>query len=1075
MTRIPLFSINDYLNLFDDKPQLDECLKKAFSNSVLKEALAVASKDLHAAIDNNKFDSDSKSADQIRSSLIKYFIRLSTRPTPFGLFSGISIGQFGEETNITVSESHNHTKRTRPDMEWVYGLIKTIESNKNIRDSLRVKFNDFTYVNGNRIEMPNKTFLQHVESTDNTRELSASIRYTSQVKLIDEKYNNFHPLSNILAHITSLNPTVQAARIENFLSQLIENEYLLSELRPPLTNTDMLGYVIRILDEIKGNNEVDDYVLKLKEIQKNIEVYNRIGLGGGLETYNKIIRLQSELYKCKNYLQIDMKTHTKSNILDINLKNELERFAEAMLRLASPDVVTDEMAHYKELFLERYGYSAEVPVLELLDIDKGLGAPIHHDINVINRPFSKQPKPAKEERLKTIIERKSMLALREGKNAIEITNEDIDNVCEGEAQSNGVNPMDYHQSFELYLLAHPKATGKDDKNNPCFTIAPMPMSDSFGKSFGRFSDMLTKEELTLLNQGFKMQKDLLPEYIIAEITELPSTGRTSNISINNSDYDYQIPLITNPCEGKHMLSIRDLFIGIDRASDQFFVKSRSLGKKVIVTMTCMMNLLFGSNALRFLREISMARKFDITKSIISVLRSNFEYSPRVTYGKVIIRPETWQISRRIFGVEGGEKGNGKNDFEQKFALYRQRWGIPKHVFMNEGDNRLMLDLDNSAHRDELYNAIKKTGLFTVTLTELGCDFDDYATKGVDGSNYVTEIVVPFFLAINSAKGNKKTIENADIPKTLSDISANCLKLDRNKLMLLPGNDSWLYYKLYGCSKRQNELITITNESLEKIVTEGVAQQYFFIRYFDPEPHLRIRIQPTLNKTPDLFVRISRWLESLYADGLVSKAVSDSYVRETERYGGPSLIEYAENYFCKDSKLVMNLLTMHRYGDSRLNMDIVGVSFIISALEAFGLSLEEQEAVLNSQSDNKAYRKEFQNNRRIYMRAVDSSDDWFEIRSFVNYPEVYDLININSHQLRTFASAVYVSDKHGELTNSVKGIMQSVIHMFCNRLIGNNAWERKIYALARHGVHGLKGFMRHQQKNNFDLVLPDRLI
>jgi len=1081
MTRTPLMSIDDYLGMFDDQSQspsqLNERLKEAFDNPALREALAVASKDLIDAVDSNKLSGNTKSAEQIRSSLVKYFIRLSTRPTPFGLFSGISIGQFGDKSDITVSEPQHHTKRARPDAEWIYGLIKKIEANKNIRDNLGVRFNDFTYANGSRIEKPNKTFLQHDESNENIQELSTSIRYTGQIKIIEDKLKGFCVFSSVLEDVSAQNPDVPISRVEAFLSQLIDNEFLLSQLRPPLTNTDMLGYVINILDKIEGVAEADYYVVKLREIQKSIEKYNSTAIGDGIDTYNEIIKLQSELFKCKNYLQVDMKTHAKSNVLDSNLKEELERFVAAMGRLTSSEVISDEMAHYRDLFLERYGYDAEVPVLELLDIDKGLGAPVHYGVNAISRPVPKRPKPTKDERLRVLMERKLILALREGKNAIEITDADIDYVCEGDKHNNETKPIDYTQSFELYLLAHTRASKEDGKNNSCFTVAPMPMSNGFGKSFGRFSDMLTSEELSLLNEGFGKQKELLPDHVIAEVTELPSRGRISNVSINNSDYDYQIPLTTNPCEDKHVLSIRDLYIGIDNSSNQFFIKSKSLGKKVIVTMTCMLNPAFGSNALRFLREISITRKFDITASIGNIISTKFEYSPRLTYGKVIIRPETWYISKKILGIEEAKKDNNKNVFEQKFDSYRQSWKTPRFVFMNEGDNRLMLDLDNHAHRIEIYNTLKKGGHSSITLTELGCDFNNYASVNKNEKTYVTEIVLPFVLSANNPNSKDKTkkVAEGEVIKTLSDVSMNRSKLDREKLMLLPGNDSWLYYKLYGCSKRQNELIAFAHEALEKIVANGAANKYFFIRYADPEPHLRIRIQPSEKGTSNLFSEVSRWLDDLYADGLISKAVSDSYIRETERYGGPGLIEFAEDYFCSDSKLVMNLLTKHRYGNSRLNMDIIGVSFIVSVLEAFGLSLEEQETVLSSRSDIKAYRKEFQNNRRMIMRAVDSSDDWFEIRAFSQEPDIFDLISNNSQELKKFAEAIYDFDSRGELTNSIKSIAFSVIHMFCNRLTGDNAWERKVYTLAQHGIHGFKGFSQHQQKISHDLALPVGLL
>jgi len=490
-----------------------------------------------------------------------------------------------------------------------------------------------------------------------------------------------------------------------------------------------------------------------------------------------------------------------------------------------------------------------------------------------------------------------------------------------------------------------------------------------------------------------------------------------------------------------------------------------------------MNPTFGSNALRFLREISAIRRVDVTAGIASILSIEFNYFPRVVYGKVIIRPEAWRISRQILSMGNAKNNSDKTIFEKKFDSYRQKWKIPQFVYMGEGDNRLMLDLDNSLHRTEIYNELKKNDFFALMLTELGVDVDNYAFANLGERKYVTEIVVPFELSLSDSKKKNKTAKaiNVEPLRTLSDISANRMKIERTKLMLLPGNDSWFYYKLYGCSKRQNELICASYNELERIVAKGVASKYFFIRYADPEPHLRIRIKPVREKSLDLYADMGAWFDGLYTDGLISKVANDSYLREVERYGGSKLIDHAEDYFCSDSKLAMKLIGKYRYGDKHLSMDYVGVSFVISALESFGLTLEEQEVILNSRSDSKAYRREFRSNRKMLMRAADSRDDWFEARLSIQNPEVYDLINENLYELKRFAKAVHDFDRQGELTNTKKGIVMSLIHMFCNRLMGDNSWEYKILAMATHSTHDLKGLIKYQQKANPMLVLPKSLI
>jgi len=200
MIRTPLLSLVDYFDMFSTADGLDNRINDLFNEPLVKEALLVASKDLSEALAKNIGTKATKSSEQLMSSLIKYFIRLSTRPTPFGLFSGISVGKFGESTNITISNPSNpsqHSKRARPDMEWLYGVIKKMESDTNIRKSLRVRFNDFTYAKGNRLEKPNKSLLQHNGASNSAHE-TTSIRYTNQVKNIENKSDWFCTYSSIV-------------------------------------------------------------------------------------------------------------------------------------------------------------------------------------------------------------------------------------------------------------------------------------------------------------------------------------------------------------------------------------------------------------------------------------------------------------------------------------------------------------------------------------------------------------------------------------------------------------------------------------------------------------------------------------------------------------------------------------------------------------------------------------------------------------------------------------------------------------------------------------------------------------
>ncbi len=122
---------------------------------------------------------------------------------------------------------------------------------------------------------------------DNLDNITASIRYTNQVENVmklTESPIKYKDLSNI---ISANNPNIELNKIEEFLKQLIDNEYLITELRPPLANTDPFKYILSRLENIKLANSI--YRL-LEEIKLLIDKYNELPIGSGIKLYLEIIQ-----------------------------------------------------------------------------------------------------------------------------------------------------------------------------------------------------------------------------------------------------------------------------------------------------------------------------------------------------------------------------------------------------------------------------------------------------------------------------------------------------------------------------------------------------------------------------------------------------------------------------------------------------------------------------------------------------------------------------------------------------------------------------------------------------------------
>ena len=81
---------------------------------------------------------------------LRYAIRMATRPTPYGLFSGVALGRWGDATTLAQANSPPIT-RTRPDMAWLIRLVTELEKRPDVRRRLAVRANTAAFIRGGRI------------------------------------------------------------------------------------------------------------------------------------------------------------------------------------------------------------------------------------------------------------------------------------------------------------------------------------------------------------------------------------------------------------------------------------------------------------------------------------------------------------------------------------------------------------------------------------------------------------------------------------------------------------------------------------------------------------------------------------------------------------------------------------------------------------------------------------------------------------------------------------------------------------------------------------------------------------
>ncbi|RUT68610.1 hypothetical protein D0817_19825 [Flavobacterium cupreum] len=131
------------------------------------------------------------------------------------------------------------------------------------------------------------------------------------------------------------------------------------------------------------------------------------------------------------------------------------------------------------------------------------------------------------------------------------------------------------------------------------------------------------------------------------------------------------------------------------------------------------------------------------------------------------------------------------------------------------------------------------------------------------------------------------------------------KIKRNFIV----GEEWLYYKIY-CGNHTADKILINEIQLivKKLLKQNLIDQWFFIRYNDPDDHLRIRFHLTnVNVIRDVIELITLHLSKLLQNDTIYDIILPTYKREIERYGENTILD-SEKLFYYNSRKIIALIS-----------------------------------------------------------------------------------------------------------------------------------------------------------------------
>jgi thiopeptide-type bacteriocin biosynthesis protein len=225
---------------------------------------------------------------------------------------------------------------------------------------------------------------------------------------------------------------------------------------------------------------------------------------------------------------------------------------------------------------------------------------------------------------------------------------------------------------------------------------------------------------------------------------------------------------------------------------------------------------------------------------------------------------------------------------------RARLGLPRYIVLADADNELVTDLDNVLCVESLAHQVRRRA--SARVVEFLPGPGQLAVSGPQG-HFTHQVVVPF---VRSAPQLGPSLPEAGRP---ANVPARA-PVERR----FPPGSEWLYVKLFTGPATADQVLLRVAPLLAASLAAGSIDSWHFVRYGDPDWHVRLRMHgPADVLLGELLPGLRDLAEPLLRTSQLWRIQLDTYEREVERYGGDLAIGYAERVFHADSEAVVAIM------------------------------------------------------------------------------------------------------------------------------------------------------------------------
>lgn len=1027
-----------FINDFVYRHPVNPFTKSEIANQILYLASPVL---LDEVLKGNK-------TEKAKLSLKKYQQRASTRCTPFGLFAGCGVGSWG---NASLIKTQNKFRHTRLDMNVVCEVALFLAAHPFIKKHLTYYTNNSLYKIADKYRyveysLQNKIRNYQITAIDVTP-------YVTEVLALTKTGSGYSALVECL-----LKSDVTKGEAEAFIDELIQAQVITTNLYPNVTGVEFYSIIIDTIKEISNYTQSEEIVRiynLLLEIDRDIN-----GIDTNFENeiftyrliYDKLKQLLPDLTE-ENLFQTDLYYQTDVATINEKIKKQLIDTISFLDKLNGLNE-SENLKKFKERFQNQYE-EQELPLLQVLDIASGIGY-LNKDITGINHIAEDIQYFLKEENIfdlkwnpiNSLLLKKITHAQINHLRCVEFADDDIKN-----------------NNHKKYLLPPTISVFFSIVSNSRSEIYfKHSGGSSAGNILARFAHG-NKEIHALINEITEHETQFHGDKIIAEIAHLPES-RTGNVLLRPHTHEYEFAYLANSTkEAKHIIDLNDLMVSI--RNNKIILRSRMQNKEIIPRLTSAHNFNLSTLPVyQFLCDLQNQYYDKIGFSFHwGALANEFDFLPRATYKGTILAPAQWNVRKeKITEIISCLKQYE----DSKVTEWQNSLNLPNRFLLADGDNELLVNIDDVLSVKAFASVIKNRE--NIVLHEFLFDEKDALIRDNDGNSYTNELIAILM--------NQEKPAQTPLPSQITDTT---------KRSFVVGSE-WLYYKVYCNPKFAEDLLIESISPLIRSFKENeMIKKWFFIRYSDPDNHIRLRFNLTDTQYLSFIqTKFSELFNPLLENGLVEKIQLDTYSRELERYGYDN-IEDTETLFNIDSENILELiseLTNDEQGDLiRLKYACLTTYCLMNdfELEKENLNL----LILNSQQNffkehggQKELKLALDNKYRKYRKSMDA----ILICQNIETLNEEDLFIVNTiAKKKSFQNQVIQSilkkQKNNTLRVDINDFICSLIHMHVNRLFKSKqrTYEMLVYDFLQ---RSLKSIDARKQKTvsrkDIDLVSQETI-